>query len=171
MPGAWSELYTHLLIEISAVCPLDALCPLFSQTAQHAGRRLHRPALSERTVLSSLSMPTPFLLLQCTLWCLVQDRLYQYLVSEQMAHESKGTEKRCPKKQRFKQHLKGLRERQHFFTKSRDHGFWTGEEAARAKSQEHEGDRLCLHTQPIFSLRDWTWIHWEPARLSLPHIR
>lgn len=43
VPGTQYELYTRVLIETSAICPLDALCPLFSQTAQHIRRMLHQP--------------------------------------------------------------------------------------------------------------------------------
>lgn len=43
VPGTQYELYTRLLIETSAICPLDALCPLFSQTARHTRRMLRQP--------------------------------------------------------------------------------------------------------------------------------
>lgn len=43
VPGTQYELYTRLLIGTSAICPLDALCPLFSQTARHIRRTLRQP--------------------------------------------------------------------------------------------------------------------------------
>lgn len=92
VPGTQYELYTHLLIETSAICPLDALCPLFSQAAQHTRRMLHHPVLFKCTDMSSLSLSTQFLPLRCPLWCLVHGRLYQYLMSKQTDHGTKGTE-------------------------------------------------------------------------------
>lgn len=102
VPGTQYELYTRLLIETSAICPLDALCPLFSQTAgtlvEHSANQSNQFYLSAQTCLVYPYLTHVFL---CNAhygehWCLIRcprhGRLDQYLMSKQMDRGNKGAE-------------------------------------------------------------------------------